>query len=129
MAEGFFKSQLATHNSTISISSAGISALIGYPAETQAQSTMSTHGIDISQHRARQLTDNMVRESDLIFVMSLSQLNHITRQFWAAKGKIFLIGHWQKFEIEDPYQQSDIYFEKVFQQLGFAWQDWKSRIL
>lgn len=129
MAEGFFAHQLSAQQSTIVVTSAGLGAVIGYPAEPHAQTVMLKHGIDISKHRARQLTENIFRQTDLIFVMTRSHLHLLTRQFLAAKGKTFLLGHWQNFEVPDPFKQPYEMFESVYQQMILAWQDWKIRIL
>lgn len=129
MAEGFFGHKLNSIQSSIIVSSAGISALVDYSADLNAQSVMHQQGIDISKHRARQLTDSLVRTSDLILVMSVSQLTEVTRKYPIAKGKTFLLGHWQDVEIKDPYQQPQAAFEKVYQHVECAWQDWKTRIL
>lgn len=129
MAEGFFSYQLKNHRSPIRVSSAGISALVNYPAEPTAQIVMKKNGIDISSHRARLLTIDLIRQTDLIFVMTDSQRVILERQFLTAKGKTYLLGHWRNFEIKDPLNQPIDAFEKVYQQIDMAWHDWKTRIV
>ena len=129
MAEGYFAHQLNHLQSSINVSSAGITALTDSPADPNARNIMQQRGIDISNHQGRQLTENLVRKTDLILVMTHSHLNVLTRQFMTAKGKTFLIGHWQDFEVKDPYTQPSEAFEKVYQQIELAWQDWNTRIL
>lgn len=129
MAEGYFARELSKLNSPIVVSSAGLTALSGYPAEQSAKNVMLQQGIDISTHHARQLTEQIVRKNDLILVMSKSQLQMLTQQFISAKGKTFLLGQWSQFEIEDPYTQPEDAFLKTFQKIETAWQEWKTRIL
>lgn len=129
MAEGFFSHQLNNHQSQIVVSSAGLTALVNEPADQHAQSVMQEHNINILKHRARQLTASLVRHTNLIIVMSQSQLQMLTQQFPAAKGKTFIIGHWQGFDISDPFRQPREKFEYVYKQIEFAWQAWKTRIL
>ncbi|EKD71142.1 MAG: hypothetical protein ACD_46C00263G0001 [uncultured bacterium] len=129
MAEGFFSHQLNQSHSSITINSAGLAAVVNYPAEPKAHSIMQKYGIDISKHRARQLTDTLVREAELIFVMTKRQLAALEHKYLFVKGKAFLLGYWQNFEIQDPVNQSIDAFEKVYQQIEMAWQDWKTRIL
>ena len=128
MAEGFFHHQLKDKQPALTITSAGISALINHPADPHALSVMQDHGIDITKHRGRQLTDTHVREADLILVMTHSHHSFLIRQFLSAKGKTFLLGRWQNFEIADPFKQTYEAFEKNYQQISLAWQDWKTRI-
>ena len=129
MAEGFFSHQLHNACSSITTHSAGLAAVVDYPAESRANAIMQKHGIDISKHRARQVDNELVRQAELILVMTKRQLNVLERQFVFAKGKSFLLGYWQDFEIEDPLGQTIDAFEKVYQQIELAWHDWKTRIL
>ena len=129
MAEGFFTHQLTKIQSPITVSSAGISALVEHPADESALAVMNKNSIDLSSHRARQLSETIVKKADLILVMTHSHLKTIAGQYLSAKGKTFLLGCWQRFEINDPYQLNTAAFEKVYQQIELAWQDWKSRIL
>lgn len=128
MAEGYFRHQLATYANPVTIQSAGLNAVVGYPAEPTAQIVMRKNGIDISQHRAQQISDVHIRKADLIFVMTKIQLTQIVRQFLTVKGKTFLLGHWSGFEIEDPVMLPQEFFEKIYQQIEIAWLDWKKRI-
>ncbi len=52
----------------------------------------------------------------------------LTQQFVTAREKTFLLGYWSRFEVHDPYQQSDEAFENVYEKIKIAWQDWKTRI-
>ena len=129
MAEGFFLHQLNLAHSSCTISSAGLSAVINHPAEPKAYTVMQSHGIDISQHRARQITASLVQQAGLIFVMTKRQLTALEQQFLVAKGKTFLLGFWQDVEIQDPLHQSSDIFEKIYQQIEVAWQGWGARVL
>lgn len=129
MAAGYFTHHLNKKSSHIEIASAGINAVINHPAEIYAQEVMKQQGIDISNHRACQITESLIRKVDLILVMTHSHFSTITRQFLTAKGKTFLLGHWQGVEIQDPFMQSYEMFEKIYQKISLAGQDWGKRIL
>lgn len=60
--------------SSIEVASAGTNALQGYPAQDHALDIMARIGIDISGHRARQLTQEMARSADLILAMEMAHL-------------------------------------------------------
>ncbi len=53
----------------VEVSSAGTHALHGHRAEPHAIEAMHRIGIDISEHRARQITKQIARETDLILTM------------------------------------------------------------
>ena len=56
------------------ITSAGIFGLEGSPADIHAQDVARRHGLSLGEHRARKLTPQIMRESDLILVMELTIL-------------------------------------------------------
>ena len=128
MAEAFFRSQLLQVKPEIQISSAGIQAVINRPAVFEVHNLMQKQGIDISNHRARQLTEEIVLDSNLILVMEKFHKKEIEIAFPFSYGKVFLLGKWSGFEIPDPYEQSFEAFEECFDLIQRAWADWKTRI-
>ena len=62
MAEGLLQQAFPEKK----IRSAGIGALIGYPADPYSVQIMEEQGIDIRSHRAQKLAGWMVSEADLI---------------------------------------------------------------
>ena len=94
------------------VSSAGLCALIGHKADPNICQLMMKKGIDISGHRACQLNNEMIRKTNLILVMELSQKNAIIERVPSARGKVFRLGEWDKFDIADPYQKELAAFEK-----------------
>ncbi|MGL4429933.1 MAG: protein tyrosine phosphatase [Silvania sp.] len=114
---------------TLQVSSAGVSALVGHRADPQAQSVAMMHGISLVGHIGRQLTAQMMRQSDLILAMEAEQINRISLIAPEVRGKALLFGQWLKDqEIPDPYGKSMDAFEYVFRQLGEASQEWAKRL-
>lgn len=114
MAEGVFRQAFVEVNNFESrIRSAGLGALVGHPSDPKAIQLMMEKGIDISDHRARQLNQEMIRKSDLILVMELDQKNTIEEIEPTARGKVFRLGEWGGFDIPDPYQKEIHVFEKT----------------
>ena len=106
MAEGLLRYALETGNKVdCFVSSAGLGALVGQPPDAKACQLMIEKGIDISDYRARQLNKDMIRKADLILVMELSHKIAIEESEPSARGKVFRLGEWGKFEISDPYKQ------------------------
>ena len=106
MAEGLLRHALETGNKgECFVSSAGLGALVGHPPDPKACQLMIEKGIDISEYRARQLNKEMIRKTDLILVMELTHKLAIEESEPSAKGKVFRLGEWGKFDISDPYKQ------------------------
>ena len=124
MAEGLFRRAIPG----LQISSAGVSAMVGYGADPIAVQIMSGAGIDISAHRARMLTDMIAREADLILVMDEMQKKKILMQYPYVRGKIFRLGEATNQDIPDPYKQGREVFHAVFSQIENGVKDWAQRI-
>lgn len=99
----------------VEVGSAGLGAMIDYPIESTAAQVLVDHGIDGSEHRARQVTPGLLRESDLILVMEKSHVAAIGRMAPEVSGKVFLLGKWQDdAEISDPFRQERPAFDHVY---------------
>lgn len=108
VAEQLFQQQLGdSTSSTVRVSSAGIGALLNQPADATVQAMMLERGIDLSGHRARQLTTEQLRQADLVLVMEKHQRQAVIDMDPTARGKTFLLGHWIDAEIPDPYQRGE----------------------
>lgn len=107
------------------ISSAGLGALVGKPADASAVEVANLHALSLEGHEGKQLTASMCREYDLILVMEKSHIDGVCRLVPEARGKTMLFGHWlgQK-EIADPYRQSREAFEFVYNLLDESAQKW-----
>jgi protein-tyrosine phosphatase len=98
---------------SVHVESAGLGALVGKPADPLAQELLRERGLDLSAHRARQLTPDMLRAFELILVMEAWQVREVERQVPGARGRVFRIGHWGGFEVGDPYRQPRAAFERA----------------
>lgn len=106
MAEGMLRAALIKAGKMDrSVSSAGLGALVGHQADPIASQLMTDRGLDISDHRARQLTDDMIHKADLVLVMETWQKTAIETRTPSAKGKVFRFGEWEGVDISDPYQK------------------------
>ena len=101
MAEGMFKKMLEERtkgNSKIEVISAGISALPDISPTFEAISVMFEQGIDISQHYAQELQEELIKKADLILVMTNEHKEYIHKEFPFAQNKTFLL---KKFTINN----------------------------
>ncbi len=126
MAEGLFLHKLQSRS--IFVTSAGLSALIGYPPYPIAAELMKERGIDISNHRARQVTPSLIQETDLILVMETWQIKAVESMLLIARGKVHLLGKWGQFEIPDPYLQTRQIFEITLEQIEKGVDDWINKM-
>lgn len=91
MAEGLLRAYLKGRNSGIKVTSAGICALPGMMASSGAIEVMTREGIDISAHRARPVTKEMIEGSDLILGMEPVHIERILDIAPEAGGKAHLL--------------------------------------
>lgn len=129
MAEGLLTDALSTEKTIdCQICSAGLGALIGHPPDPMASQLMLKNGIDISGHRARQVTKEMIRKADLILVMETAHKTAIEESEPSAKGKVFRIGEWGKFDISDPYRKDINAFEEAFELIEQGTSQWLQKL-
>ncbi|MFC5474699.1 low molecular weight protein-tyrosine-phosphatase [Paraherbaspirillum soli] len=110
MAEGLLKRALPGKT----VYSAGIAAMIGFPADPLAVQLMREQGIDISAHRAQSLLPWMVSEADLVVTMDLDQKRFIEQKYATSKGKVFRLGEFGGYDIPDPYQRDLAVFRQTY---------------
>ncbi|KHK57095.1 protein tyrosine phosphatase [Burkholderia sp. A9] len=101
IAEGLLRERLLD----ISVTSAGISALVGEPADISAIAVAAEAGTDISAHRAQQLTAVMTSRADLILVMDDRQKREVIERYPSTFGKIFRLCEQDRIDVPDPYRR------------------------
>lgn len=107
MAEALLKAKLGVKASQFRISSAGLAALINHKIATPAKTLLQKRNIDVSQHQARQLNEEIVTDADIIFTMDNAQKQYILKRYPFACGKTFLLGD----EVPDPYRKTERDYE------------------
>ena len=112
----------------VNVSSAGVGALVGEPADPTALKLMEERGVDISSHRARQLTPEIAHDADLILVMEQSHVDAIHSISPSSRGKVHAICKWDGLEVPDPYRKSPEYFEHVLGLIEKGVDQWSSRL-
>lgn len=111
------------------VSSAGLGALVGKPIEPTALAVLERRGHAPQPHAARQLTEALLADADLVLVMEQGHLREITRIAPQARGKTFLLGKWRgDAEIPDPYRKDEAAFERAFELIDDCVKTWAARI-
>jgi len=102
------------------VSSAGTGAWEGRAASDGALLVALEHGLDISQHRSRHLSRELVDQADIVFTMSR---NHSVRaKKLGGNGRVYLLGEYvglkrSKAEVADPYGAKLDVYRDTFDQL------------
>ena len=75
---------------------------------------MKENGIDISRHRARLLSADMLKKADLVLTMEKEQSDIVKYSFPNFKGKIMRIGEYDDVDVPDPYSRNIEAFRESF---------------
>jgi len=124
MAEGLMKRALPGFE----VTSAGLGALVGQPADSHAVALMLEQGIDITAHRARQVESRMIAAADLVLVMDTEQKDHVVMQYPLYRGKTFRLGEVGQYDIADPYRQGIEAFRAAAVLIAQGVDAWAERI-
>lgn len=109
------------------IASAGLNAVVGAPASDTMQTLAVERGLDLRDHRARQLSASDVADYELWLVMESDIRRELLRGNPALCGKVKLFGQWlpDDREITDPWTKSPEFHTAVFRRLEDASRSWK----
>lgn len=106
-AEEVLRLRLAERELTdIAVTSGGISATPGDPVPVDAVVAAAEWGVDLSEHRARQVSPEMIDEADLVFVMDGYHLTALATAFPAEREKLCALALFDpdedRSDIQDP---------------------------
>ncbi len=95
----------------ISVASAGFHHVVGRPADPVMVDVARQFGIDMNGIRSSCVTQRILHESDIIFVMEKSHYDRLIAMDAGVADKVYLLGAHQRsttcpVEIEDPYGRS-----------------------
>lgn len=121
MAEGLLRHRFAIAglSNQIDVQSAGTFAQVGNPASQSVVALLAQQGIDISQHRAQQVTPMLLDQADLILVMTEDHRRSIFYYGMCYLPKVFLLSELSGAheEILDPYGQDHNAYARVFNRI------------
>lgn len=105
--------------------SAGLGALVGEPADPTSIALAKEQGLDLSAHRAQQVSSIMCQRADLILVMEQHHRAELERRYPLVRGKVFRLG---AGDIADPYRMHRSAFEAAYADIARGVADWAVRI-
>lgn len=124
MAEALLKQRFPNKN----VDSAGVGALVGHSADPAALEIMAKQEIDITNHVAKQIDENLAKTADIIFTMSDGQTKWIEERWPFCRGKTFKLGHWMNKDIADPYKHEKSAFQTAYQDIVDSLEQWSDKI-
>ncbi len=106
MAAAILRRMLATHISDFSIASAGVVGHDGDPAEPEARDALTTLGLDIQEHRARSLTDDIVATATLLICVDSGIARVVRARYPQAHVSIVTLGELagRSRDLPDPFR-------------------------
>ena len=128
MAEALLAVAVQKTHPEVVVSSAGLGALVGRPADPISQELMTARGIDISVHRARQISPELVFNADLILTMSTEQTRQLEQQYPGACGRVHRLGKWGEYDIPDPFKGPKTAFEQAFILIEQGIKEWHRKL-
>jgi protein-tyrosine-phosphatase len=120
MAEALLREAAAARGLDVVVSSAGAGAWDGAPVSEGAYLVGLENGLDLSNHRARLLTREIVRGANLILVMSGHHLARVAEL--GGEDKAHLLGAYAgrepgRTEVTDPFGSDLASYRNTFTEL------------
>lgn len=101
----------------LAIDSAGVSAIEGTSADPTAVTVARSRRVDLSDHSAQPVDEDLVGGADLIVAMEAEHIRILEERFPEARHKTFLLGCFgraEDVEIPDPDYQEESQFNSAF---------------
>jgi len=93
------------------------------PAPAEAMAAAEHHHVDLTNHRSRLLTAELVRTADLIVVMEPTQRRQLCERFGRRPTDVILLGDFDPAPVEmrtirDPVEESREVFDQVYERIA-----------
>ena len=122
MAEAIFNALAEERSLTWRAASAGVAALESEDITPNAHAALEEIGIYVEGHSARQVSEAMLKEADLVLVMSPRHVTALRRSFGSLLDKVYTLpeyatGASSEEGIPDPYGHTIATFRASVRQL------------
>jgi protein-tyrosine-phosphatase len=107
---------------SVAVDSAGTAAAPGQPAAESAIRVAAEHGLDLSWHESKPLTEDLVDWADLILVMTPPHLDVVVNLGGAEKAALLgeFLPEADEVDIPDPLGNGDDAYRRTFDLLSAA---------
>ena len=115
------RAELGDDAASVEVTSAGTVATSGQPASEGSRRVAAADGFDLSAHRARPVTAELVRAADFVFVMSRAHRAAV-EPFAGPGQQVHVISDWPEpgepeLPVFDPFGASFEAYEECWQRL------------
>jgi protein-tyrosine phosphatase len=122
MAAGALRQALGTDSERVVVESAGTAAWEGQPATDPSIRVAASFGVDITGHRSRRVTPEMLRAADLVLVMEPVHRAAVLA-LGAETERSHLLSAWPepgepKLVLSDPFGGSTEAYEECWRRIG-----------
>ena len=122
MADAIFNALAEEKGLGWQATSAGVAALEGEDITPNARAALEEVGIYPAGHSARQVSEGMIEEADLVLVMSPRHIKALRRSFRSLSGKVYILPGYatdlnSEEGIPDPYGHTMTAFRASVRQL------------
>lgn len=124
MAEAVFSKRAREAAKDISIASAGIAAMIGFPPPDEVIDLMEARGIDIKGHRGQLVTESLARRHELILVMEQEQKQYMEARWPLLRGRVHRLLERTGEDVIDPYKCSSGVYRQSLEQIDAGIEEW-----
>lgn len=124
MAERYARDRLSEARANVEVGSAGFVEREGRQSPEDAIEAAAAHDVDLSDHRSRLLTSEMLAGSDVVFVMDVRNYRDLARSFGPIEAGVFFLGSLLDrdghFEIPDPQGRGHEAFVRAYDDVAAA---------
>ena len=117
LAAAYFVEQASKNGFIMKVNSAGMETHPGKPAHALAKEIAHQHGLSLQCHSTEPLSQDLIKESDLVVVMEVAQKGLLSKLYAQDRHKVFLLGQFCRsgsIEIDDPYCGTQEDFKACF---------------
>ena len=125
MAQGLLAKRLPD----LSVTSAGLGALVGRSPDPVAVALMAERDIDIAGHTAVGLNLEHMRRASLVLAMTAAQCRRIEAVYPFSKGKVYRIAEYEGIDVVDPYRKGREVFEMTLVQIEQGLARWIDKMV
>ena len=113
----------------LTVASAGFAAPMGRRASSKMVELAAKDGLNLTNHKARRLSQATPDQFDLILVMEDAHLKEMARQMPHLRARTMLLTQWSGAEdIADPINEDAEFNATVYRQIMEAATAWSSKL-
>lgn len=117
LKDKIFKERL---DKEISVSSAGLTAMSGSKASNGSIDALKSENIDLNEHKARQLTLEIIEDADVVLTMTQYHKSSIVNVIPEFNNKVFTLGEFAEVDIDicDPFGGDQTIYKECCTQIS-----------